>query len=69
MELEAWEANRRQLELWKKTLSYEIEMMAPYSESACAGFLDRLMRFETELEQQALFPSERALVGSNARHF
>ncbi|WP_275051297.1 hypothetical protein [Brevibacillus agri] len=44
-------------------------MMAPYSESACAGFLDRLMRFETELEQKELFPSERALVGSNARHF
>ncbi|KZE46593.1 hypothetical protein AV540_21805 [Brevibacillus parabrevis] len=66
--MEAREANKRQLELWKKTLEYEIEMMAPYSKSACVAFLDRLVRFESELEQQAMFPPETVLVGSNVPH-
>ncbi len=66
--MEAREANKRQLELWKKTLEYEIEMMAPYSKSACTAFMDRLVRFELELEQQAMFPPEKVLVSSNVPH-
>lgn len=48
--LRAHDANRRQLEIWKRTMDYEIRMMAPQSILACDEFLDRLQRFERELE-------------------
>ncbi|GIO09752.1 hypothetical protein J31TS6_57800 [Brevibacillus reuszeri] len=49
--MNALDANKRQLEIWKKTLDYEIAMMAPQSKPACDDFLDRLRQFEKELEQ------------------
>lgn len=54
--LNAWEANRRQLEIWRRTVAYEIEMMAPQSMAACEGFLKRLVMFEKELENNERYP-------------
>lgn len=46
----AQEANKRQLEIWKKTLDHEIAMMAPRSIEACHGFIERLDAFGKKLE-------------------
>ncbi|MED1781005.1 hypothetical protein P4V43_04130 [Brevibacillus fortis] len=54
--MNAWEANKRQLEIWRRTVAYEIEMMAPQSMPACEGFLERLVLFEKELENNARCP-------------
>ncbi|GED73006.1 hypothetical protein BRE01_67080 [Brevibacillus reuszeri] len=61
--MNALDANKRQLEIWKKTLEYEIAMMAPQSRPACDDFLDRLMQFEKELEQRTQHTS-MLLLGS-----
>ena len=45
------DANLRQLEIWKKTLHYEIEMMEPLSTTACVAFVDRLLLFEKQLKE------------------
>jgi len=59
----AQEANKRQLEIWKKTLLYEIEMMAPRSSHACDGFLQRLHQFEKEIgEREANDPAHLDLM-------
>ncbi|MGG1657829.1 hypothetical protein [Brevibacillus sp. NRS-1366] len=54
--MDALDANRRQLEIWKRTLAYEIAMMAPQSKPACDGFLYRLEQFEKQLEQSTEHP-------------
>ncbi|MDC0764578.1 hypothetical protein POF51_28030 [Brevibacillus sp. AG] len=64
--LNAWEANRRQLEIWRKTVAYEIEMMAPQSMPACEGFLERLILFEKELENNARCPYSTTHGGNDA---
>ncbi|USG65844.1 hypothetical protein NDK47_00220 [Brevibacillus ruminantium] len=46
------EANRRQLEIWKRTIAYELGMMAPKSVPACNEFLQRLERFEKQVEEK-----------------
>ncbi|WP_421617348.1 hypothetical protein ACAF76_021405 [Brevibacillus sp. TJ4] len=50
--MKSQEANVRQLEIWKKTIRYELEMMAPQSMAACDDFLMRLQLFEKQLEAQ-----------------
>jgi hypothetical protein len=60
------EANLRQLEIWKKTIRYEIEMMAPQSAAACDEFLDRLLLFEKQLKAEtqqatALMPDSQLI--------
>lgn len=55
--LDTLDANKRQLEIWKKTLAYEIAMMAPQSKPACDEFLDRLEQFEKQLKQTAEYPA------------
>jgi transcriptional regulator with XRE-family HTH domain len=57
----SWEANKRQLEIWKKTLTYEIEMMAPRSSIACEGFVHRLNQFEKQIEDGDTGDTCRAL--------
>jgi hypothetical protein len=52
-EVEAREANKRQLEIWKKTLAYELAMMEPKSVPACQDFLRRLESFERELQRES----------------
>jgi hypothetical protein len=52
-EVEAREANKRQLEIWKKTLAYELAMMEPQSVPACQDFLRRLESFERELQRES----------------
>lgn len=46
----AQEANKRQLEIWKKTLDHEVAMMASWSVEACHGFIERLDVFGKKLE-------------------
>lgn len=46
------EANKRQLEIWQRTLQYELEMMATRSVLACEGFVTRLDSFEKYIEDQ-----------------
>jgi hypothetical protein len=48
-EVDVHEANRKQLDIWKRTIAYELAMMAPRSESACGEFLSRLERFEKQI--------------------
>ncbi|MEJ8548370.1 hypothetical protein [Brevibacillus borstelensis] len=49
--MNAQEANRRQLDIWKRTIAYEVAMMAPRSVSACGEFLSRLERFEQQIAE------------------
>lgn len=64
--LNAWEANRKQLEIWRRTVAYEIEMMAPQSTPACEEFLERLVIFEKELENKARYPYSATSSGNDA---
>jgi hypothetical protein len=48
----SYEANVRQLEIWKKTIEYEIQMMAPQSVVACDDFVIRLLLFEQQLQDE-----------------
>jgi transcriptional regulator with XRE-family HTH domain len=50
--MKSQEANKRQLEIWRKTLNYEIEMMEPRSAMACEGFVNRLDHFEKQIEDR-----------------
>lgn len=50
--MKPYEANLRQLEIWKKTIEYEIQMMAPQSEAACDDFVVRLLLFEQKLREE-----------------
>ncbi|WP_228728250.1 hypothetical protein [Brevibacillus composti] len=50
--MNVYEANRRQLDIWKRTIAYELDMMAPKSEAACDEFLRRLERFEKQVEEK-----------------
>jgi hypothetical protein len=67
----AQEANKRQLEIWKKTLDYEIQMMAPKSVPACNDFLNRLEHFEkqmiAEFENAAPLPAADKRFGNGIR--
>jgi hypothetical protein len=49
----AQDANKRQLEIWKKTLDYEIQMMAPISVPACNDFINRLEHFEKQMNVES----------------
>jgi hypothetical protein len=65
----AVEANKRQLEIWKKTLDYELQMMAPKSISACNEFISRLEHFEKQMdsrvESAALLPAPGKAFGKH----
>lgn len=50
--LKPYDANLRQLEIWKKTIEYEIQMMAPQSKAACDEFVVRLLLFEQKLREE-----------------
>jgi transcriptional regulator with XRE-family HTH domain len=53
-QMKSQEANKRQLEIWKKTLHYELEMMEPRSAPACEGFVARLNHFEKQIEDMKM---------------
>jgi hypothetical protein len=50
--LKSYDANIRQLEIWKKTMEYEIQMMASQSVDACDDFVIRLLLFEQKLRDE-----------------
>ncbi|EST52192.1 hypothetical protein T458_26000 [Brevibacillus panacihumi W25] len=57
--MKPYDANLRQLEIWKKTIGYEIKMMAPQSKDACDDFVMRLLRFEKQLQAEAAGKTEK----------
>ncbi|MCC8438552.1 hypothetical protein HP567_028870 [Brevibacillus sp. M2.1A] len=59
-------ANRRQLEILRRTLSYEIEVMESLRISACKEILQqRLKEFEDELEKNTRYHSDVIDISTN----